>query len=251
MRGNTLAFGRLAQLRSRGIPLCIDDFGTGYSSLRYVREFAVDAIKIDRSFVENPDGTLGSAPIVRMLIAARRGLRVGRRCGRRRNRRSGRRVARAGLPLRARLLLFRPMSAAAIGRLISFRPRLHRLGSVRPQRERHAGARRTGLDLNRVAELAHHRDAAPARRGGATSFHVPPSSTRIVQQRSFVARAHRERLVRTALVGVLDRVGDGLTRGDEGVETRRSPSGVEARKRRSAVRTRAALGCSAGSRRSR
>ena len=67
MRGNTLAFGRLERLRARGIPLCIDDFGTGYSSLRYVRDFAVDAIKIDRSFVESPDGTLGSAPIVRLL----------------------------------------------------------------------------------------------------------------------------------------------------------------------------------------
>ncbi len=68
MRGNTLAFGRVEQLRSRGIPLCIDDFGTGYSSLRYVRDFSVDAIKVDRSFVESPDGSLGSAPIVRMLI---------------------------------------------------------------------------------------------------------------------------------------------------------------------------------------
>ncbi len=67
MRGNALAFGRLEQLRARGIPLCIDDFGTGYSSLRYVRDFSVDAIKIDRSFVESPDGSLGSAPIVRLL----------------------------------------------------------------------------------------------------------------------------------------------------------------------------------------
>jgi diguanylate cyclase (GGDEF)-like protein len=68
MRGNTLGFGRLAQLRARGIPVCIDDFGTGYSSLRYVRDFSVDGLKIDRSFVESPDGSLGSAPIVRMLI---------------------------------------------------------------------------------------------------------------------------------------------------------------------------------------
>jgi diguanylate cyclase (GGDEF)-like protein len=68
MRGNAMAFGRLDTLRARGIPLCIDDFGTGYSSLRYVRDFSVDAIKIDRSFVESADGSLGSAPIVRMLI---------------------------------------------------------------------------------------------------------------------------------------------------------------------------------------
>ena len=68
MRGNTMALGRLAQLRARGIPLCIDDFGTGYSSLRYVRDFSVDALKVDRSFVESADGSLGSGPIVRMLI---------------------------------------------------------------------------------------------------------------------------------------------------------------------------------------
>ncbi len=67
MRSNAVALARLARLRDAGIPLCIDDFGTGYSSLRYVREFAVDAIKIDRSFVESADGSLGSTPIVRML----------------------------------------------------------------------------------------------------------------------------------------------------------------------------------------
>jgi diguanylate cyclase (GGDEF)-like protein len=67
MRGNAFALGRLSSLRERGVSLCIDDFGTGYSSLRYLREFAVDAMKIDRSFVESTDGTLGAAPIVRVL----------------------------------------------------------------------------------------------------------------------------------------------------------------------------------------
>jgi predicted signal transduction protein with EAL and GGDEF domain len=66
-RGSLLAFSRLAQLRARGIPLCIGNFGTGYAPLRYVRDSLVDAIKIDRSFVERADGTLGSAPIVRLL----------------------------------------------------------------------------------------------------------------------------------------------------------------------------------------
>jgi diguanylate cyclase (GGDEF)-like protein/PAS domain S-box-containing protein len=58
----------LERLRDRGFKLCIDDFGTGYSSLRYLQQFKVDAIKIDRSFVAGSDGELASEPIVRTLM---------------------------------------------------------------------------------------------------------------------------------------------------------------------------------------
>ena len=55
-------------LKALGIRLAIDDFGTGYSSLSYLRQFPIDILKIDRSFVSSLDGSADSNALVRSII---------------------------------------------------------------------------------------------------------------------------------------------------------------------------------------
>jgi diguanylate cyclase (GGDEF)-like protein/PAS domain S-box-containing protein len=44
---------RLNMLKTRGIRIALDDFGTGYSSLNYLKQFPIDIIKLDRSFINS------------------------------------------------------------------------------------------------------------------------------------------------------------------------------------------------------
>jgi EAL domain-containing protein (putative c-di-GMP-specific phosphodiesterase class I) len=66
----------MAELKQIGVKLSLDDFGTGYSSLAYLKQFSLDKLKIDRSFVRDLPQDADDAAIARTIVAIGHQLRM-------------------------------------------------------------------------------------------------------------------------------------------------------------------------------
>jgi len=64
----------LEDLRNIGCKISIDDFGTGYSSMSYMKELALDSIKIDKSFIMDLPGDLHDTEVSKAIIALSKSL---------------------------------------------------------------------------------------------------------------------------------------------------------------------------------
>jgi diguanylate cyclase (GGDEF)-like protein len=76
MRDAAATAGRLAALKKLGLSIAIDDFGTGYSSLAYLRQFPVDALKIDQSFIKGAAGSEESSALLHTLVGLGKSLHL-------------------------------------------------------------------------------------------------------------------------------------------------------------------------------
>ena len=66
----------LRQLKQIGVRLSLDDFGTGYSSLSHLKDFPIDVVKIDRSFVRDVTNSVEGASLTKSIIAMARSLNM-------------------------------------------------------------------------------------------------------------------------------------------------------------------------------
>lgn len=119
----------LTELKALGVCLAIDDFGTGYSSLTYLKRFPVDAVKLDRTFVQDLASSSVDAAIVVAVVDLARTLGLTTVAEGVETSDQLTRLAAMGCPLLQGYLLARPMPADEFWRLLDGQPRFEMAAS--------------------------------------------------------------------------------------------------------------------------
>ncbi|MBB3121717.1 EAL domain-containing protein [Pseudoduganella violacea] len=76
MQNQELVVRDLKQLKEIGVTLSLDDFGTGYSSLSYLKQFPIDVVKIDQSFIRDVTDSVDGASLTKSIIAMAKSLNM-------------------------------------------------------------------------------------------------------------------------------------------------------------------------------
>jgi EAL domain-containing protein (putative c-di-GMP-specific phosphodiesterase class I) len=76
IEASTAVTATLIQLKRMGFSLAVDDFGTGHASFQYLRDFPVDKVKIDQTFVRKMVVDSSDASIIRAIIALARSMQL-------------------------------------------------------------------------------------------------------------------------------------------------------------------------------
>jgi diguanylate cyclase (GGDEF)-like protein/PAS domain S-box-containing protein len=108
----------LQELRSTGMSIAIDDFGTGYSILSRMRDFPLDTLKIDRSFIHDIREADDTVPLVSVMIAMAHDLGLGIVAEGIETPEQLRWLQQAGCEVGQGYLLSRPVEAASIPPLL-------------------------------------------------------------------------------------------------------------------------------------
>ncbi len=139
-----MTIARLEALRTLKVQIAIDDFGTGYSSLGYLRRFDVDILKIAKDFVPHPDAGPDEWAFAHAIVALGRTLDLRIIAEGIEQRGQLERLRDLGCELGQGYLFARPLTAAAVRRLLLDRPAS---AAARPA-ALPAGRRRPAVRLN-------------------------------------------------------------------------------------------------------
>jgi len=111
----------LAELKALGVRIAVDDFGTGYSSLAYLRQFPVDSLKIDRTFITGLGLSSEAHALTHTLIQLGKALGLQTLAEGVEQHNQVRELQREGCNLAQGFLFARPLAPAALERFLEHR----------------------------------------------------------------------------------------------------------------------------------